>query len=147
MQFRRGAVIARGILLLILPTLVSCSLIHFRETKAAAEAGVDQFHRQYEAAEYQQIYQQSGERMKAATTESDFITLLTAMKRKLGTIQKSTDTAPSWHWGNDTGTELSLIYDTDFKDGKGKEIFVFHMIGDKAILANYEIKSLDLITR
>jgi hypothetical protein len=147
MRLSFGGISARAIILLILPTLLSCSLIHFNPTKAIAEAAVDQFHRQYEAAEYQQIYEQSDQRMKDATTESDFVAVLTAMKRKLGTIQKSNELVPKWAWSNDTGTEVNLTYDTNFKEGKGTEIFVFHMIGDQAILANYEIKSLDLITK
>jgi hypothetical protein len=146
-QSRSGTVIVRDVLLLILPTLLSCSLIHYGKTKATAEAGVEQFRREFAAGHYHEIYEQADQQFKDADSESHFAALLAAEQSKLGAVQQSTEVGASLSASTNDGTVMTLTYDTDFKEGKGKETFVYRIAGDQAALDGYHIESLALITR
>ena len=132
-------------LLLSLLTLLA-SACSFGKDKSIAEAGVAQFHRQFNASQFREIYIESDERMKKAATEIEFLTLLQAVRRKLGSVQQSTQAG--WRVNVTTnGTTATLNYRTDFNEGKGTESFVFYISADKATLAGYHIDSPLLITK
>lgn len=121
----------------------SCSLT---KGKGIAEAAVVKFHDQFNAGQYHEIYEQADDAFKKSASEDEFVALLEAVHRKLGTVKQ----AHSAGWGvNATpmGTMASLSYDVDFSEGKGNEQFVFHISGDKATLYRYNINSPLLITR
>ena len=121
----------------------SCSLT---KGKGIAEAAVVQFHNQFNALQFHEIYSQADDGFKKAASEADFITLLEAVHRKLGTVKQSNPAG----WGiNATpqGTMATLGYDVEFSEGKGREQFVFHISGDKALLYNYNVNSPLLITK
>lgn len=121
----------------------SCS---FTRGKATAEAGVEKFHEQFNAGHFHEIYSQSDPELKKVATEEDFVALLDAVHRKLGTVKETHSAA----WGvNATtmGMIANLTYDVEFSEGKGSEQFVFHISGDKAALVGYHVNSPLLITR
>lgn len=121
----------------------ACSLT---KGKGIAEAAVVRFHDQFNAAQYHQIYEQADEGFKKSVSEDEFVALLEAVHRKLGTVKN----AHSSGWGvnaTPAGTMATLTYDTDFSEGKGNEQFVFHITGDKAGLYHYNVNSPLLITR
>ena len=115
----RGALFERGIMgietkqtvrFIILTALivvgVSCSA--FTKGKGNAEAAVAQFHDQYNAGHFREIYSQTDEEFKKSTTEADFVALLEALRRKLGTVKQA---SPAGWKVNSTpmGTMVSLM--------------------------------------
>jgi hypothetical protein len=86
------------------------------------------------------------EEFKKATTEADFVALLEALRRKLGTVRQA---SPAGWKVNSTpmGTMVSLGYNVEFTEGKGTEQFVYHLREDKAVLINYNVNSPLLITK
>jgi hypothetical protein len=132
------------VLLIGLLTLSSaCSLT---KGKATAEAAVVKFHDQFNAGKYQEIYAEADEGFKSSVTEDQWVALLEAVQRKLGSVKESHSTG----WGVNTttaGTMATLSYDVDFSEGKGDEKFIFHITGDKALLYHYNVNSPLLITK
>ena len=121
----------------------SCSLTKGKEI---GEHAVVQFHNQFNAGQYHEIYAQSDEGFRKAASEADTLALFDAVRRKLGTVKNSKQTG--WHVNaTPTGTLVSLAYDVEFSEGKGAEQFVFHLSGDKALLFNYNVNSPLLITK
>jgi len=121
----------------------ACSLT---KGKGIAEAAVVKFHDQFNAGQYHEIYGEADEGFKKSASEDDFIALLEAVRRKLGTVKQ----AHSAGWGvnaTPAGTMATLSYDVDFSEGKGNEQFVFRVSGDKATLYHYNVNSPLLITR
>jgi hypothetical protein len=121
----------------------ACSLTR---GKGIAEAAVVRFHDQFNAAQYHEIYEQADQAFKKSASEDEFVALLEAVHRKLGTVKE----AHSSGWGINTtmaGTMATLTYDIEFSEGKGNEQFVFHISGDKAALYHYNVNSPLLITR
>lgn len=121
----------------------SCSLTKGREI---AERAVVQFHNQLNAGQYHEIYTQSDEGFRKASSEEDTQALLEAVRRKLGTVKQANQSG--WQVNaTPTGTMVSLAYEVEFSEGKGTEDFVFHISGDKALLYNYHVNSPLFITK
>src|ERR1044071_7804663 len=102
----------------------SCSLKGLTEGKGLAEAAVTQFHSQFNAKQFHEIYVQTDEEFKKVSSEPDFTAMLDALHRKLGTVKDSKPTG----WGvNATtiGTIVTVGYDVEFTEGNGTEKFVF----------------------
>jgi hypothetical protein len=130
-------------LALCLTALSSCSVT---KGKGIAERAVTQFHDQLNAGRYHDIYVQTDDGFRKATSEAAAVALFEAIRRKLGTVKNSTQTG--WHVNATTsGTIVSLAYDIEFSEGNGTEQFVFHVTGDKALLFNYNVNSPLLITK
>ena len=128
---------------LLLALVSACSLT---KGKGIAEAAVVKFHDQFNAEQFHEIYEQTDDGFKKSVSEDDFVALLGAVHRKLGTVKQ----AHSAGWGvnaTPTGTMATLTYDVDFSEGKGGEQFVFHISGDKAALYHYNVNSPLLITK
>jgi hypothetical protein len=122
---------------------VSCSLTKGKEQ---AERAVEKFHQQFNASQYQEIYQQGDAKFKEAVTEAEFVQLLEAIRRKLGTIGNATQTG--WRVNTTTmGTVAMVGYDVQFSEGKGAEQFSFLISGEEAKLLRYDVNSPLLITR
>jgi len=127
----------------LLVVVNSCSLTKGKEV---GEHAVGQFHNQFNAGQYHEIYAQSDEGFRKATSEADTLALFEAVRRKLGPVKNSNQTR--WHVSATTaGTMVTLAYDVEFSEGKGTEQFVFHINGDKASLFNYNVNSPLLITK
>jgi serine protease inhibitor ecotin len=131
------------LLALLFATNTSCSLT---KGKGIAEAAVVKFHNQYNAEQFHEIYNQADGGFKKEVNEAEFISLLEAVRRKLGTMKQANPAG----WGiNATtmGTMATLSYEIEFSEGKGQEQFVFHVSGDKALLYHYNVNSPLLITK
>ena len=124
----------------------SCSLT---KRKEMGERAVDQFHNQFNAGQYHEIYTQSDEGFRKSTSEADTVALFEAVRRKLGTVKNANQT--TWHVNTTpagpAGTVITLAYDVEYSEGKGIEQFVFQVRGDKALLRNYNVNSPLLITK
>ena len=121
----------------------SCSLTKGKEQ---GERAVEQFHQQFNAGQYREIYEQSDKQFQDAAKEAEFIELLEAVRRKLGTVEKATPAG--WRVNaTPTGTVVALGYETQFSEGKGTEQFTFLISSDQAKLLGYNVNSPLLITR
>lgn len=130
-------------LILFVALQFSCGVQKGREM---AEREVEKFHSHLNAGEFHQIYDESDEGFRKATSEDDAIALFDAVRRKLGQVQQAKLTG--WHVNATTaGTAVTLGYDVQFSEGKAVENFVFRINGDKASLFNYNINSPLLITK
>ena len=115
----------------------SCSL---GKGKELGEGGVVQFHNQFNALQYKQIYAGASEAFRKSATEADVIALFETLHTKLGNMKQSTQSG--WQVNStDVGTTVSLDYSTDFAEGNGTEKFVFLVTGEKASLFNYNVNS------
>ena len=136
----------KSVLIIVAALLVASSSCSLTKGKGLAEAAVKQFHNQYNAGQFREIYNQADGEFKKSASEADFIALLEALHRKLGTVKQSNPAG----WGvNATpmGTIATLAYQVEFSEGKGTENFVFRISGDKAMLYNYNVNSPLLITK
>jgi Protein of unknown function (DUF3887) len=130
-----------GSILLVLS--VSCSMM--KDSKIA-EPAVENFHDQFNAKAFSDIYAQAGDQMKGAATEKQLTDLLDAVHRKLGTYKSSKEQSFNVNAGPLSST-VTMVYDTEFSDGKATEQFVFSVKGETAKLEGYNINSPDLITK
>ena len=121
----------------------ACSLA---KGKGIAEAAVVRFHDQFNAGKFHDIYSETDSEFKKVSTEAEFVALLEAVRRKLGTVKQSRQAG--WHVNTTPmGTVATLSYDVEFGEGKGTETFVFHISGNKAALRGYNVNSPLLITK
>lgn len=124
----------------------ACSLADMAKGKGIGEAAVAQFHSQYNAGQFHEIYAQTDEEFRKTTSEADFTAILEALRRKLGTVKQSEQSG--WHVNaTPLGTMVTLGYEVNFGEGKGSEQFVFRVSGDRAALYNYNVNSPLLITK
>jgi hypothetical protein len=136
----------KPILIVVAALLITANSCSFTKGKGIAEAAVKQFHNQFNDEKFHEIYSQADEEFKNSASEADFIALLEAVHRKLGTVKNSNPAG--WRINSTTmGTITTLAYEVDFSEGKGTEEFVFRISGDKATLYHYNVNSPLLITR
>jgi hypothetical protein len=112
-----------------------------------AKQNVGMFHAQMDTEQYAAAYAASDEKMHQATSGTDFVNLLDAVHRKLGTVRESNlrNTGIAWFAGQ--GATVTLVYETKFSDGTATEKFVWHIKDGNATLYGYNINSNELVTR
>ena len=116
------------------------------EDLAAAEREVGKFRQSYETGAFEAIYDQGADELRKVQSKQAFVTLLEAIKRKLGEVTntKLVNSNVNYSAG---GTVVTLQYATVFEHGKGSERFVFRMAGKTALLGGYNVNSADLLIR
>jgi hypothetical protein len=112
-----------------------------------AQQGVGVFHAQLDTEQYAAAYAASDEKLHKATSESDFVRLLEAVHRKLGSVQQSNLRNTGVAWFSGQGATVTLVYETKFAEGAGVEKFVWHIKDDSASLYGYNINSNELVTK
>lgn len=122
--------------------ITSCSL---SEGLEKVDTAVETFHGQMAAGFYQEIYQESAQGMKDAITVEEFISLFKSFQSTLGKVVSSSRINFSFKSTIATGTTYTVVYDTQFKNGTGRETFVFHEEGEVLRLLNYNLNSNDYI--
>ena len=76
----------------------------------------------------------------------DFVAVLDAVHRKLGTVQKTE--RQTWNVNYHTSdTFATLVYKTQYVGGEATKTFVYRIKGGSALLAGYHINSNALITK
>jgi Protein of unknown function (DUF4019) len=131
---------------IFVPCLVlgSCSSA---SNKQIADQAVTEFHRQLDSEQYHAIYTGSDEKLRQAFSEADFVALLEAVHRKLGTVQRANLQSFQVGWFAGQGQVVTLVYNTRFVNSNADEKFVWHINGDHPLLVGYFINSNALITR
>jgi opacity protein-like surface antigen len=109
-----------------------------------AQRAVSTFHEQLDAGRFDEIYRSSSNDLKKMSSQAEFVSLLAAVHRKLGT----TRSADSQGWNvnyRPSGTLVTLTYKTAYTQGDAAEQFAFAMRDDAAVLVGYHINSNALI--
>lgn len=131
------------ILTVVLVLGVSCSLQKYRTT---GENAVSKFHGQLNAEQYHEIYVQTDDGFRKATSEQQLTEYLQAVHRKLGEAKDAKQVG--WRVNATTaGTQVFLAYRTTFAEGDATEEFVFIVNGNNSRLLRYNIESPTLITK
>jgi len=116
------------------------------EKTALAEADVPRFHAALDAGNHAEIYDAAGDELQKAGKREDFIAFLGAVHRKLGNVKSSKLTG--WQVGADLkGNLITLVYDTEFTEGKGAEQFAYRIQDKQAVLVGYHINAPALILK
>ena len=135
----------RSLLGLVALASILCACSMSADT-AIAEQAVPRFHEQLDAARFDSIYDASGDELKKASTEKDFVALLEAVHRKLGNTKSSEKTG--WNVNYQTsGSFVTLGYKTSFDGGDAQEQFVYRLQDKAALLVGYHINSTALILK
>ncbi len=133
----------RSMIALALMTLASCSSA---EDQRIAVDAVSRFHDLYNAKNYAAIYAGADDAFHKAGSETDYLTLMSAIRRKLGSYRSSEDAG--WRVSKALGgTQVVLDYRSQFAEGAATEQFIFSISSGKPYLVNYYINSLLLILR
>lgn len=123
--------------------VAACSIA---DDTTLAEGQVTLFHESLNSQQFETLYENGAKELKAAATKAEFVSLLSAVHRKLGTVSASNKV--SWNVNYHTsGSFVTLGYETTFENGKGTEQFVYKLSDDKAVLVGYHITSNELFTK
>ena len=138
--------LSNGLLTVVVVCLIVLGCSAYRDGKPAAEAQIVEFHSLYGERKFSELYSASHEKMKEASTETEFIDFLTAVESKLGKVTNSRQV--NWRVQNfNLESFVEIIQDTEFEKGRGTETFTFLIEGKDAILVAYFINSNDLILK
>ena len=125
----------------VLCLLSACNPV---KNKAIAESAVVNFHSQLDAEKFHEIYADSSDRFKKATTDEQWSKLLGAIHRKLGTVKSSN--LQNWRAFSGTGgTTMEVVYKTQFEKSEATEDFNWLIVNGKPELLGYNINSIGLI--
>jgi hypothetical protein len=142
MKFRTRLILALTLIPMLFAT-GGCSLLKGREL---SESAIARFHNQFNSGQYAEIYSQTDEGFRKGSNESEITALLSAVRRKLGTVKNTNQV--KWNLNSTiNGTMVVLTYETEFTDGKATEQFIYHVSGDRAMLYRYDIMSPLLVIR
>lgn len=108
------------------------------------EASIVSFHQKLNAQDFDGIYAATSPEFKGASSRADFVPVLAAIHRKLGAFQSGS--SAGWNDSMMTsGHMLTINYSSKYERGSANEAFLFHIEGDKAVLAGYHVTSNALI--
>lgn len=133
-----GALVSQLLVLFTLTTILvlGCSA---SANVATAERAVIHFHELADSGRFIEIFEQSSDELKNASTQSAFVALLEAVHHKLGNTKSSLNQS----WGisyHESGTLITLTYKTVYTEGDAVEQFVFRIEGKFAMLVDYHIQ-------
>lgn len=122
--------------------LGGCSI---KETMRSADAAVVRFHDDLDAGRSRTIWDATGEDMRTATTQKQFVAMLDAIHRKLGNVRSSRQVG--WNRNASTrGSFMTVTNETLFDRGSGTEKFVFRKgKADELALVGYHIQSNEMM--
>jgi uncharacterized protein DUF4019 len=118
--------------------------------KGTAETAITKFHEQLDAEKYDEIWMETDEAFRKVTPQADFSALLGAVHRKLGRIVSTTQTnffSQELAGTENSGSFISLTYQTVFAEGTGTEKFNWRVVGQSVRLVGYNISSNALILK
>jgi len=127
-------------LVIVLGALAVAGCSGMASGKRAAETEVVTFHRLYNAKKFEEIYSSAHEKMRNHTTEAAFLELIQRIREKLGKMTSTSSTGFNVRSINGTTTVI-LTRATTFEHGSARETFTYEMVGEKAELVGYNVKS------
>lgn len=133
----------RLLLILVTCALASagCGLLDGVDT---AEKAVGTFHEQYNAGNFEAMYDKGADDLRSTEARDEFITTLASLRAKLGQVRGSERTGFNSRIDSD-GTFVQLEYETDFENGAGTEEFTWAISDGQARLLGYNVTSKALL--
>ena len=111
-----------------------------------AEKKVAEFHSLLDTKRFGEIYATSADDLRTAAKEQEFLALLEAVNRKLGTVKQADRQA--WNVNYHTsGVFVTLTYKTAYTEGDASEQFIYRITDGQAKLVGYHVNSNVLITK
>lgn len=105
---------------------------------------VDTFHDLYKKESYSKIYKMTSANFQKATTEKNFINIMTEAKEKdLGEFKKSTLKLERSTHSLISNNEISLIYYTEYNKRIVQELFIFEIESGETRLKGYRYDSIN----
>jgi len=108
--------------------------------KAAAEAGVVQFHQMLDAGRFHDIYAGAASEFRQTGSEQQEISVLQMIHDRLGAFRSSQQSGWRVNFGTG-GNIVNLTYNAQFASAPGHEDFVFRVNGDAPQLVGYHVNS------
>jgi hypothetical protein len=110
-----------------------------------AEAAVVVFHDQFNADDFDSIWNSAYYQLREANSQADFVKFLQGIHRKLGQVVNTTP--DGWQVGfHNYKSTVMLRQKTVFEHGTGEEEFDFYVVGDGVKLVGYHVESKELMT-
>jgi len=133
-------------ILLVLMTVTLGACGRLSQAKATGEKAVVNFHAVYNQGKIENIWNNADPSFRTATTKVKYEDLMQAIQRKLGQVVSTTNI--SWQMQSyNMKTSVLLSQTTTFEHGQGTETFTFGLDGTNAMLVQYNIQSIDLLTK
>lgn len=111
-----------------------------KEQPNPAKAEVERFHRLWNAGEFKAVYDDAHINFRNSQTDDEAVANLERMKRSYGQFKSATKKSSTLS-SEYSVTDISLYYDSVYDRGSAVEVFVYRMIGDRALLISYDIMS------
>lgn len=108
---------------------------------AAGEAAVRRHHELYDAERFGVMYTAADAELKAAVTDSQFVSLARGLYGKLGPTAATRRTGTTLNLTLFGSRRVALRHETQFQDGPGTEEFVFRVRGSRATLVRWNVSS------
>lgn len=126
-----------------IPLVAACST---DEQISRAEVEVSEFHKKFNAGEFQIMYDRSSDEFKQNARKEDMVRFFEGVRSKLGEVTNTKKTG--WHVNHhSSGTIVTLTCETQFSKGNATEVFIYRIAGQNMILAGYRIDSRDLVVQ
>jgi hypothetical protein len=106
-----------------------------------AERGDSVFHRQFEAEDYESIYNSADEAFRKQGSEAELKKNMKLVREKLGRLERTRQIESATTTTSSAGTTVKLTYESDFSNGTATERFVWKISNKSAVLVRYEVNS------
>ena len=108
-----------------------------------ASSAVDRFHKQLNAGDYQQIYDEATVDFQRSGSRETFGRVLDNIRQKMGAAGKGNVAGFHVNWRNNR-LWVDQVFNTQFEKGQGQESFVWEIVHDQPRLYNYRVDSPNL---
>jgi hypothetical protein len=133
-------------ILLVLITVILGACGRLSQAKARGEKAVANFHALYNQGKFEDIWKDADPGFQTPTTKLKYEDLMQAMQRKLGQVLSTSNI--SWRVQSfNMKTSVLLSQTTTFEHGQGTEAIIFALNGTNAMLVQYNIQSVDMMTK
>lgn len=128
----------------VLPIILFLTACGVQENLDGAQEEIRNFHIDYNAQQYDGIWDNADPLLKKASKKDDFLEILQGVRRILGEQVQSEQAG--WNiQATPQGNFLVITQQTEFERGKGTEIFTFSQVDERKKLAGYQVNSPDMI--
>ena len=120
-----------------LALLLSCQkmgVVHYPEHKKLSEAALEQFHKEYNAQQFELIYEASSPILKKQLENKVFVAGFREVFLKFGRVIESTDVATACF-----PLEIRSVRYTKYEKGAASEMFIWSIGQGQAQLALYKL--------
>lgn len=107
---------------------------YFEDDKRFATAAVERFHSQFNAGQYQAIYNEATPAFRNAGGQSALLATMAQAKQKYGNVVSAVQVASNVF----PGGQVRFVYNTQFQKSAMTEMFIWQSDGQKASLVQYQ---------